>query len=121
MDFKEEMRLLKLHYQVFNNKELAVKMGLSEDGIKNWIRKKAIPKKHLKVLEKDKKINTNIINGNNNINSNGKNGVNIHGDVHINNIEQQDRELCELLKKLDKKTKEYFYHIIKAEVLKKEL
>ena len=119
MDFKEEMRLLKLHYKVFNNKELAVAMGLSEDGIKNWIRKKAIPKKHLKVLENNQNIIKNIGN-NNNINANN-NGVNIHGDVHINNVEQKDKELCELIKQLDDNQKDYYYHLIKADLIKKNL
>lgn len=118
MDFKENLRLLKVLFKVTTNKELAVKMGLSEDGIKNWIRKKEIPKKHLKLLENNNMLINNI--GNNNINGNNS-GVNIHGDVHINNIDERDKELCELMKQLEPKEKEYYYHLIKADLLKKNL
>ena len=121
MEFRELILQLKIHYGVNTNIELANKIGLSEDGIKNWVRKKSIPKKYLKVLEKDTNSNINITHGNNNTISGHNSGVNIHGDVHINNIEQQDRELCEIIKQLDPKQKEYYYHLMKADLLKKNL
>ena len=116
MDFKEQMRLLKIHFKVFTNKELAVKMGLSEDGIKNWIRNKAIPKKHLKLLEKDNNIEKNNINGNNNINLNGIN----NSQIHINGNNDLEHKICESVKKLSDKRKMYYYHKIEAELLEDE-
>ena len=121
MEFRELLLQLKIHYSVKTNKELAYSLGLSEDAIKAWNKKKSIPKKYLKVLEKDTKSNINITHGNNNTISGHNSGVNIHGDVHINNIEQQDRELCEIIKQLDPKQKEYYYHLMKADLIKKNL
>jgi hypothetical protein len=117
--FKEDINTLKRIYGVFNYKDLAKELDITESAIKGWVKRKIIPSKYVKIIEKN---NKNIYNnGNNNINSNGKKNVNIHGDVHINNIEQQDIELCELIKQLEPKEKEYYYHLIKADLLKKNL
>ncbi len=115
-DYRELLLQLKIHFGVNSNKELAEKLGLSEDGIKNWTRKKEIPTRYTKILEKNdtnKKSNINAgsvqINGNN------------HGHININSSDEMSMEICKEIKKLSDVKKEYFYHLIKAEVLKEKL
>ena len=110
MDFREELLKLKIHFGVKTNKELGLKLELTEDGIKNWVRKKQIPKKYKKFIV-----------GNNNVQVNGEN----HGDINLNigqnNINSIDFKICELVKQLSEKEKEYYYHEIKSLILKKDL
>lgn len=113
MEFRELLLKLKIHLGVNTNKELADKLNMSEDGIKNWTRKKAIPKKYLKLLEKKEESNINSINGNNNV------GIN-HGTIHINSINEMDIELCKIIKELPPKRKEYYFYKIKAELLEED-
>ena len=103
------MRQLKTHYNVFTNKELAEILEISESTISKWIQRNSIPKRYIKILE-----SSNIVqNGDNNIQVNQNNGT-----VNINHNKD---DLCELISKLSDKKREYFYHLIKAEILKDEL
>jgi len=108
MDFVEQFEKLKINFNVFTNKELAEKLEISESAVSVWTSRKKIPKKYLRYLENKNNINQN---GNNNI------GIN-HGNVNITN---SNDELYALISKLSDKKKEYFYHLIKAEILKDEL
>ena len=111
MDFKEQLRELKIHFKVLTNKELAEKIGLSEDGVRNWVRKKEIPKKYKKYIE-------NQVNGNNNTVINKAHGtINIG---HNSNTNHED-EILELYKSLNDKQKEYIYHWMKSEKIKNEM
>lgn len=118
MDFREILLQLKIHLGVNTNKELADKLGISEDGVKAWTKKKAIPKKYLKVLEnkENKNFFSNNHNGNNNINVVETN----NGTMVINSDDGIKSELCEAIKKLEPKRAEYYLYKIKAELLEKE-
>lgn len=112
MDFKEELRKLKIYYDVFSNKELAEKLNLSKQAVDDWARRKTIPKRYLEKIE-NSKINTNSgtvqINGNN------------HGHININSSDEMSMEICKCIKRLSEKRKEYYYHLIKADLLKEEI
>lgn len=114
LDYRELILKLKRHFSVTGNKELADKLGITEDGIKNWTRNKKIPEKYLKLLDNENKIIKN--NGNNNININSDN----IGQIHINSGDEMSMEICKCIKKLSDKRKEYYYHKIKAEILEME-
>jgi transcriptional regulator with XRE-family HTH domain len=120
MEFKEILRLLKLKLNVFTNKELAKRLGISESTISKWIKRESIPKRYLKLLEES---GENIFNSNNNngIQSINNNGTQINGDININQLSDIELELCKLIKELDDKEKEYYYHTIKSDILKKSL
>ena len=95
--------------------EIAEKIGLSEEAIRNWVRNKKIPQKYLKLLEQDKE-NSIFNQGNNNININGHN----NGQIHINSSNEIDLEICNLIKRLNANKKKYIYHLIMAEILRDE-
>lgn len=113
MEFEKKLIELKYFFKAKSNKDLAIKIGLSEDGVKNWIRKKEIPQRYLKLLDSG--------NDNQIINTNSGNNVKIennHGHININSSDEMSMEICKEIKKLSDVKKEYFYHLIKAEVLK---
>ena len=115
MEFKEILLKIKYINNVSTDRELAKKLGLTEDAIRNWKRKKKVPKKYLKLLE-EKNIN------NNNVNNSGimVNGVN-NGKLQIHNHTYElDNKLCDLIKELSPKRKEYYFYKISAELLEDE-
>jgi hypothetical protein len=119
LDFKEELRRLKIFFNVFSNEQLAEKLNLSRQAINEWTRRKTIPKRYLKLLEQEN-INQNInnqTNGNNSVQINGNNT----GQIHINSSDEMSMAICQEVKKLNDKEKEYYYHLIKADVLRKNL
>ena len=117
MDFKEDLRKLKIYFNVFNNRQLADKLNLSKQAVDDWARKQQIPKKYLNILEQENKNQVNSNNqNNNNISINGNN----HGHININSSDEMSMEICKSIKRLSEKKKEYFYHLIKAELIKEE-
>jgi len=128
--FEEVIKKLKLKLSIEKDKELYQLMGIKQSTFTNWRSRNKIPYEEIITycnknnitfsdIFNEEKEQKSII-GNNNINGNNS-GVHINGDVHINNIEQQDRELCEIIKQLDSKQKEYYYHLMKADLIKKNL
>lgn len=113
MNYKEDLKNLKIFYKVFSNKELAEKLGISYNAVSEWIKRERIPKKYLETLDKSKNTITN--NGNNNININENNG-----NIHINSNEEMNLEICNLIKRLNANKKKYIYHLIMAEILRDE-
>lgn len=112
MEFKENLRKLKRYFNVFNNKELAIKLDITESAIDGWTRRKSIPKKYLNLLEDDT---------NNTINQSGTNNIGINnGQIHINSIDEMDMEICKAIKQLSPKRKEYYFYKIKAELMEEE-
>jgi hypothetical protein len=112
MNFKETLRELKKHFKVFNNKELAKNLNITESAVNSWSRKQAIPEKYLKILDK---------NDNNTFHQSGTNNIGINnGQIHINSIDEMDIEICKAIKLLSPKRKEYYFYKIKAELLEKE-
>ncbi len=97
-EFKEEMRHLMMILGAFNYKEVAQKLGISEEAVKSWGRRKAIPKKYQNIN------NSTIINGNNN-------------NINTNSNNDLENELIKAFRELSEKRQEYYYHKIKAEVL----
>ena len=118
LDYKEDLRKLKIFFNVFSNEQLAEKLNLSKQAVNEWARRKNIPKRYLKLLEQE---NTNQVNSNNQNNNNISINGNNHGHININSSDEMSMEICKEIKKLDDKQKEYFYHLIKVEVLKKQL
>ena len=57
VEFREKLLKIKIHFGVKTNKELAFKLGISEDAVKAWTKKKEIPKKYEKILEDTLKSN----------------------------------------------------------------
>ena len=114
MEFKDNLRKLKQFFNVDTNKELANKLELSVSALEGWQKRKVIPKKYLKYI--DNNTSNNFIGGNN-IQISGKN----KGEININSSNEMNIEICELIKKLDDKQREYYYHMIKADILKKDL
>jgi hypothetical protein len=115
-NFKEDIKKLKRLYDVFNYKELADKLELSESAIKGWAKRNTIPEKYLKMLENTNQINSNNKNSNN-ISINGNN----HGHININSSDEMSMEICKEIKKLSDVKKEYYYHLIKADVLREQI
>ena len=111
MEFEEELRVIKQNLGVFTNKELAKKLGLTADAIKAWSKKRNIPQKYKHYIE-------NQFNGNV-----GQVIKNHHGDINIghNQNTEIEAELIEIFRSLDKKQKDYFYHLMKAEKIKNEM
>ena len=95
-----------------NIEEFSIFLGVSNGTIYNW--KKNKPNLYKVVMEWKEKNNDRIINGNNNIITNGTN----YGSIHINNSNEMNDEIYNEIKKLDDKKREYFYHLIKIENLK---
>lgn len=128
--FEEVIKKLKLKLSIEKDKELYQLMGIKQSTFTNWRARNKIPYEEIITycnknnitfsdIFNEEKEQKSII-GNNNINGNNS-GIHINGNVHINNVEQQDKELCELIKQLEPKEKEYYYHLIKADLLKKNL
>jgi hypothetical protein len=113
LDYREILLKLKIHFGVESNKELAEKLNISEAGIKEWNRRKKVPDRYLKMLETTNQVNSNNQNSNN-ISINGNN----HGHININSSDEMSMEICKEIKKLSDVKKEYYYHLIKADVLK---
>lgn len=114
MDYKKNINRLKVYFNAENNKELALKMGISEATIKSWATKKEIPEKYAKYAKSITKQESN----NNKI----SNGNIIQGHINTINITNgYSHKVCEEIQKLDEKQQEYFYNLIRAEVIKKEM
>jgi len=114
MNYKKIIRDLKIKYDVYTNRELAKKLGISESTIKSWTLNKKVPEKYIKLLD-EKPIEQNIITTGN------KNQINVNINSHNKIISNIEDELIEAFRKLNDKEKEYFYHQIKAKALEKEL
>jgi hypothetical protein len=112
LDFKDNLSKLKSFFNVETNRDLAEKLNITEGAISIWGNRGVIPKKYLQKLENNR-INTNSgtvqINGNN------------HGHININSSDEMSMEICKEIKKLSDKKKEYYYHLIKADVLKEQI
>ena len=52
MNYYENLRELKTIFRVFNNKELAEKLEITEDAVKAWAKRKSIPSKYLDLIQK---------------------------------------------------------------------
>lgn len=115
-EFKQNLLKLKNKFQVLTNIELAKKLNISSSAVNEWVKRETIPQKYLKLLDQDKE-NSIFNQGNNNININGHN----NGQIHINSSNEIDLEICKEIKKLSEQKKQYFYHLIKAEILKEEI
>jgi hypothetical protein len=105
-DIKSDIDMLKRIHGVFNYQDLAIKLDISENAIKGWVKRKSIPQKYLNIIE-DHRINA--------INDYVKeNNIDIPSKEKIEKV----REVMYLLMELDDKKIEYYYHLIKAETLK---
>ena len=51
-NFDQQFLKIKLLYNSKNNKELAEKLEITEDAVKNWAKRKSIPKKYLDLIQK---------------------------------------------------------------------
>jgi len=131
-NFKELIEYLKIELKINSDKELAEKLGLTSGSFSERKRTNSIPNNKIIDLCVKENLDLNriyrknvndsgVLNSGNNNKTNENNSINIHGNVHINNVEQQDKELCEIIKQLDPKQKEYYYHLMKADLLKKNL
>ncbi|RLA83632.1 MAG: hypothetical protein DRG78_03860 [Epsilonproteobacteria bacterium] len=117
-DIKSDITMLKRIYGVFNYKELALKLDISESAVKGWIKRKSIPTKYLNIIENNR---TNAINTfYNEISKENQKATMVNGSEKIN-INNTIYEICIELNKLSDKQKEYFYYLIKAEALKESL
>jgi len=117
--FKEQLRLLKVSFNVYTNKELAEVLGITESAIKQWKKRDSIPMKYMKMIENKEQILNNYINNVSQKGTNSKQNVNLN--IGHGNLNEIDLKLCELIKKLSDKEKEYYYHEIKSQILKKQL
>lgn len=114
-NFEENLRKLKYKFQALTNIELSKKLNITSSAVNEWVKRKTIPTKYLKLLEQETKSITN--NGSHNINISGDNS----GQIHINSSDEMSLEICKEIKKLSNVKKEYFYHLIKAENLKEAM
>jgi len=116
--FKEDLRILKQYYGVFNNKELAKELGITESAVDGWNRRKSVPNKYQGIIKHYRETRE----PKNNINNNGimVNGIN-NGKLQIHNHTYElDNKLCDLIKELSPKRKEYYFYKISAELLEDE-
>jgi predicted transcriptional regulator len=116
LDYKEDLLKLKLFFKVTSNKELAEKLDLTESAVSEWVKRKVIPKKYLKIVQKE--------NNNQEISTNNGNNIQIennHGHININSSDEMSMEICKEIKKLSDVKKEYYYHLIKADVLREQI
>ena len=57
----------------------------------------------------------------NDLSTNKINIQNNSGQIHINSSNELENEICNAIKKLSNKRKEYYYHRMKADILEEEL
>ena len=125
----KRIRTARLNKQL-TQEDLALKIGISSRTIKSY--EANAEKMNLNTMKKISLIcevseiwlltgkentNQNIGNkNNNNIQFNGHN----NGTININSSSEMSHEICKEIIKLPIKKIEYFYHLIKAEILKEE-
>jgi hypothetical protein len=112
MNFQEELSKLKKFFNVLTNRELAEKLEITESAISVWSKRDKIPNKYIQKIENNR---TNLNNGSVQINGNN------HGHININSSDEMSMEICKEIKKLSDVKKEYYYHLIKADVLREQI
>jgi len=131
------------------NKQLANYLGISYSTLNSWLRRKSIPLKVINKIVEEKKINYDwlltgqgenstksfINNKNISISGNNKNvsvGNYLEKDNNVMltsdkkkisdiNITEDDLEMLKYFKRLSSKKQEYYFYLIKADVLKEEI
>lgn len=113
-EIKDDLEELKKVFKATSDKELSEIIGISYAAIDAWKRRKKIPEKYNKYIHN---VYAKNISGNGNYIGN-KNLI-INDNVPKN--KQEDLEVMNYYKRLSPKRQEYYYHQIKADVLKEEL
>ena len=113
---KEIIGRLKQHYAVENNKELALRIGVSYDTLNTWIKRKKIPLEKIHEIVQNEHLSYNWfftgeenhknsiseieIKGDNNISTIGNGSTTVNGNMSINTVSVNPNidEISELLR-----------------------
>ncbi|RXJ98381.1 hypothetical protein CRU98_10100 [Arcobacter sp. CECT 8986] len=105
-NFQEIMDKFKKTLNIKSDSEIAEKLDISRQNYSDRKKRNSIPYEEIIKLCKKEKINIdNILN---------------NKDYIYNNIRYKE-ELYKIIDKLNEKELEYYYHIIKAQIIKKEI
>jgi len=118
---------LKKLFNVKTQKQLAEALGISHAAIDSWKHNNKLPNRYKRYLDDidNKKIGQiqighRIVGNGNFVNSkNGNVVINNSGKGNVGDID--DLEILKYFKRLSPKKQEYYFHLIKADVLKDEI
>jgi len=118
---------LKKVFNVKTQKQLAEALGITHAAIDNWKNRKELPNRYKRYLYGTKRNNIDQIQIGHRIVGDGNfvdnNNVSFYNDDKkaIENITEDDLEILKYFKRLSPKKQEYYFYLIKADVLKDEI